>query len=298
MTCMEVWGGNASADRFVSMAGLDAWVYAQPYQNSEGGGDVYYVSSCATGRITRLLVADVSGHGLAVAQTADALRKLMRKYINFIDQTRFVRSMNERFVELSEGGTFATAVVATFFAPTCHITLCNAGHPPPLAFRAKSRQWSLLRGEDNDAESADLPLGILDLVDYRLFEMKLGVGDFVLCYTDSLAESKDETGEFLGAAGLLRIAESLDVSDPARIVPQLLEKIRSLHSGNLDADDVTVMMFRPNGTAMDNPISLRLLAPFRIARSLLKDHIFARPDFKLANVGGALIPALNRLWGK
>src|SRR5437763_8511603 len=119
LQCMEVWGGNRSADAGVVMAGLDAWVYCRPFKDSgTGGGDVYYVSSCATGRITRLLVADVSGHGASVSQTAAGLRGLMRRHVNQIDQTRFVRSMNEQFQALSAAGTFATAVVTTFFAPT------------------------------------------------------------------------------------------------------------------------------------------------------------------------------------
>jgi sigma-B regulation protein RsbU (phosphoserine phosphatase) len=57
---MEVWGGNAAIDNGVIMPGLDAWVYARPYQQQAAGGDIHYVSSCATGRIIRLLVADVS----------------------------------------------------------------------------------------------------------------------------------------------------------------------------------------------------------------------------------------------
>src|SRR5215210_7622302 len=97
MQCMEVWGGNQLADSGVVMAGLDAWVYSKPFGGAIGGGDVYYVSSCATGRITRLLVADVSGHGTAVRATAVHLRELMRRYVNHIDQMRFVRSMNQQF---------------------------------------------------------------------------------------------------------------------------------------------------------------------------------------------------------
>jgi hypothetical protein len=58
MQCMEVWGGNALIDTSVSISGLDAWVYSKPFENGEAGGDVHYVSSCATGRITRLLLAD------------------------------------------------------------------------------------------------------------------------------------------------------------------------------------------------------------------------------------------------
>src|SRR3954447_25427257 len=74
MQCMEVWGGNALIDTCVSISGLDAWVYSKPFENGEAGGDVHYVSSCATGRITRLLLADVSGHGEKVRNTAATLR--------------------------------------------------------------------------------------------------------------------------------------------------------------------------------------------------------------------------------
>src|SRR5829696_8466860 len=114
MQCMEVWGGNQTADSAVVMAGLDAWVYSKPFEGAPAGGDVYYVSSCATGRITRLLVADVSGHGAAVCDVAGQLRGLMRQHVNRIDASSFVRSMNQQFAQLATSSCFATAVVATF----------------------------------------------------------------------------------------------------------------------------------------------------------------------------------------
>src|SRR4051812_20634298 len=101
MQCMEVWGGNQVVDSGVVMAGLDAWVFCRPFGASDAGGDVYYVSSCATGRITRLLVADVSGHGAAVCDVAGQLRSLMRRHVNHIDQQRFVEQMNEQFTAMS-----------------------------------------------------------------------------------------------------------------------------------------------------------------------------------------------------
>jgi serine phosphatase RsbU (regulator of sigma subunit) len=186
---MEVWGGNQLVDAGVVMAGLDAWVYSRPYQDASAGGDVYYVSSCATGRITRLLVADVSGHGAGVSQIAAQLRTLMRKYINHIDQAKFVGSMNERFTEMSTAGVFATAVVTTYFSPTRELRLCNAGHPPPLIWRAKTGKWEFLW--ESEAEPAgNIPLGILELDDYQQLDVKLAVGDVVLCYTDSLIECR------------------------------------------------------------------------------------------------------------
>ena len=80
--------------RGVAFGGLDAWVYSKPYGGAQQGGDIYYASSCATGRITRLLLADVSGHGQKVAATAADLRTLMRRFVNRLDQTEFVRLLN------------------------------------------------------------------------------------------------------------------------------------------------------------------------------------------------------------
>src|ERR1700675_2805989 len=144
MTCMEVWGGSQLTTRRVEMGGLDAWVYSKPHGQAQRGGDVYYASSCATGRINRLLLADVAGHGNAVAATAADLRTLMRRFVNRLDQGEFVRLLNQQFGALSRQGGFATAVVATFFEPSRRLTVCNAGHPRPLLYRAAQRKWDFL----------------------------------------------------------------------------------------------------------------------------------------------------------
>src|SRR5215831_16948506 len=139
MSCMEVWGGSQLTNSGVAFGGLDAWVYSKPFGDAQRGGDVYYGSSCATGRITRLLVADVSGHGASVASTAADLRTLMRRFVNRLDQKEFVRVLNQQFTAASRVGVFATAIVTTFFAPTRRLTLCNAGHPRPSLYRARDK---------------------------------------------------------------------------------------------------------------------------------------------------------------
>ena len=91
MQCMEVWGGSQLTSRCVEFGGLDTWVYSKPYGKAHAGGDIYYASSCATGRVSRLLLADVAGHGHTVAATAADLRTLMRRFVNRLDETEFVR---------------------------------------------------------------------------------------------------------------------------------------------------------------------------------------------------------------
>ena len=169
------------------MGGLDAWVYSKPFDQAVGGGDVYYASSCATGRINRLLLADVAGHGSAVAETAVSLRGLMRRYVNYLDQTEFVRSMNRQFAMMSDAGTFATAVVTTFFAPTGRLSICNAGHPHPLWYRAREDKWTVLIDSDDRRPAGNIPLGILDLADYEQFDVEMEPGDLLVCYTGIFA---------------------------------------------------------------------------------------------------------------
>ena len=303
MTCMEVWGGNSLTDNAVSMAGLDAWVYSKPFAHSQSGGDVYYLSSCATGRITRLLVADVSGHGEAVTNTASTLRTLMRRFVNHLDQSSFVQSMNREFSHLSSVGTFATAVVLTFFGPTRSISLCNAGHPAPLLYREKNKTWSLLHPPEDPAstsnEIANIPLGIDDVADYHQLALDLDIGDLVLCYSDSLIESHAPDGQLLGEQGLLDLVRSLPATDAAGLTPALLEKLRTLHPDNLEEDDVTLLLFRASGTPGQRNFFQRALAPIRVAGASLAALLTRRgpaplPDFSAANLLGAFIPALNR----
>ena len=170
---------------------------------------MYYASSCATGRISRLLLADVSGHGNAVAATAAGLRTLMRRFVNRLDRTEFVRLLNQQFIALSQDGTFATAIVTTFFAPSRRLTVCNTGHPRPLMYRAKQGG--------------------------------------VISYTDALIESRDADGEMLGEAGLLRIMRFLGDVDPHRLIDTLLKEIAERYPENLSDDDVTVLVVRANG---------------------------------------------------
>ena len=302
MQCMEVWGGNQAVDSGVVMAGLDAWVYCKPYRDAEGGGDVYYVSSCATGRINRLLVADVSGHGADVAQTAVQLRSLMRRHVNQIDQTRFIGTMNAQFAALAQSGCFATAIATTFFAPTNHLSLCNAGHPPPLVYRAAQRTWSYLQQDRAAKESSagNFPLGIVDLSDYAQFDVRLKVGDLVLCYTDSLVECGDGQGDLLGQDGLLDVVRTVDASNPGAFIPSLLRAIEAKACAELSGDDVTVLLFRPNGLAPTKPLHERLIAPFRVLREIFRSWRSGEPmpwpEVSVANLGGAMITPLSRLF--
>jgi len=303
MTCMEVWGGSQLTTRGVEMGGLDAWVYSKPFGDAQRGGDVYYASSCATGRITRLLLADVSGHGNAVAATAADLRALMRRFVNRLDQTEFVRLLNQQFAALSEAGTFATAIVSTFFAPTQRLIVCNAGHPRPLLYRAATGEWTLLGADPASVEPSpnNMPLGIVDMTEYEQMDVELETGDCVLTYTDALIESRDADGEMLGEDGLLRIVRLFGDVEARLLTKTVLREIADRYPANLTEDDVTVLLVRANGHKPRHSLKDFLWANLRFAGLLIRGiNPWAErpplPDLNVANIGGAIIPALEQRW--
>lgn len=303
MSCMEVWGSSQLTERAVEFSGLEAWVYSRPYGQAPSGGDVVYASSCATGRITRLLLADVAGHGTAVASTAADLRLLMRRFVNRLDQTELVRQLNQRFAELSGQAVFATAVVTTFFAPSRRLTICNAGHPRPLVYRAARGDWSLLSDDETGKPSGprNMPLGIISVSDYDQFDVELQPGDCVLVYTDALTEAQDADGEVLGEEGLQRILRLLGEADPSTLIGTLLNEIGGRYPENLSTDDVTVLVARATGREIRYSLSERLRAFGRFLVTALRAlHPAAErppvPDLHVANIGGAIVPGLGRRW--
>lgn len=271
MQCMEVWGGTEFAERQVELTGLDACVYSRPHGDARGGGDVYYLSSCASGRISRVLIADVAGHGEGAWQLGRSLRDLMRKNINYISQARLVRSINEQYNRLSKGSRFATALVGTYFAPRQSFVLSTAGHPLPLVYRAANRDWSelpLLAARDRaPAGLSDAPLGIFDQTNYGQFKLKLAPGDLVLCFSDGLAELPASAGGIVGTQGLLQTLRELDVSRPEGLIRNLLERVAGAVAAAHLRDDITIVLLRPNGKGV--PLLNTLRAPFRIIRGLL-----------------------------
>lgn len=247
LRCMEIWGGIEPVESEVLTPGLDLWVFSRPFGNAAQGGDVHFVTLCGGGMITRIVVADVSGHGSSVAAFSSMLRTLLRKHINRKSQSSLVARLNQEFSELARMRRFATAIVATYLTSTDELSISNAGHPRPLYFCAADQSWSLLARDVADpARLADLPLGLDDATRYGSARVKLGRGDLVLFYTDALIEASDASGRMLGESGLLELARGITALDvtPAMFGHDLLEAVARHRGGATADDDVTLVILQ------------------------------------------------------
>ena len=67
LECKEIWGGIRNRDIEISAGKVIGSIYSE---SSAGGmgGDIYYFGVCKGDAITRLAIADVTGHGEAVSE--------------------------------------------------------------------------------------------------------------------------------------------------------------------------------------------------------------------------------------
>ncbi len=263
MQCMEIWGGNRAINKYFEAAGLDIYVHSAPYKDSQtGGGDIYYLTSCASGRISRFLLADVSGHGDAVSTIAVSLRDMLRKNVNKISQEQFVAEMNREFGQMSDERGFATAVVATFFEPRRSLAISVAGHPYPVYYRASKQKWVHLNPTQLDEGLENLPLGVHEDSNYPGRTITTEAGDMFLMYSDAFIESVNSDDQYLGICGVLKLLNEMEQPHPGEIIPFLREQIGAMATGNLTDDDASLILGHFTSTGVR--LSDNLKAPFRL----------------------------------
>lgn len=299
LACMQLWGGNRRSRESISLEGIDAWVYCNPHDGSEHGGDIHYMTSCATGRITRIVIADISGHGEVVADFAIILKQLMHRYINYISQEKFARDINNHFCKISEKGQFATAIIMTHFAPTGELTFCNAGHPSPLVYRNNSNTWHKLEQEIlDDQDYTNVPLGIVEDTDYRQNRITLRDGDIVLLFTDALMEALMTGAEEDGLELLQQMLDKINVTDPDELMESIIGSLRVILDEDKFTDDMTILVLSPKylyRLSLKKRLQVPVVMTKAIFRTLFrKDRKLPGLEFNLQNIGGLFLNYFNR----
>jgi serine phosphatase RsbU (regulator of sigma subunit) len=245
LPCMDLWSGNQLLENEVSTPGLEMFVYSRPDCGAQAGGDVYHVSLCVGGATTRILLADVSGHGSAIAQTSQTLRTLMSRYINTKTQTRFVSTLNREFSRQAQAGRFATAIVATYLSQRNRLTICNAGHPRPLWYRQSSDSWSVITEDLVDAHRiTNLPLGCLVSAEYQQYQLPVNPGDLLVLYTDAVTEGRDPEDRMLEEAGLLQLTSNIPTESAAEFGQALMQALQKYRRHQPVGDDETIMVLK------------------------------------------------------
>src|SRR5437016_2774772 len=249
MACLEIRGGNHKESYSVELPGLSAWISCRPLSPATEGGDLHYMTVCGKGAISRVVLADVAGHGEVVSSVAERLRDGLRKHVNTWDQSILIQELNNSFLAGANGVQYATAFVLGHYVQSGELLFTNAGHVPPLWYRAAERKWLIISHSTPYAKDvADLPLGLIAGTPYTQTAIQLSPGDLLVLYTDGISESRDAAGRELGFDQLASFASTVPVEQPDEAGEALLSCVEMFRRPVPAADDETMVVLRRNAS--------------------------------------------------
>ena len=218
-TCTEVWGGSGASDVSVGLAGVRGEVWSQPFEGSTAGGDIHFLSVCGMTKLSKVVLADVSGHGAETADVSQIIHQALAENIDAPTNTAMLEQVNRAFLDRHEGDfRFTTMVSVIFDNRDRSMVYAYAGHPAIL----RGRNGTFQRLVPEGAPQGGVPLGVLEQSGYVQHKVQLEEGDVLVFYTDAFIEAKGEDGEMLEEAGLARILESSESMQPARLKEHVL----------------------------------------------------------------------------
>jgi phosphoserine phosphatase RsbU/P len=246
LRCAETWAGNEGTSSAADLPGLRVWVHSRPSGSSEAGGDVHYLSVCPSCLVSRIALADVSGHGRAVVTLGVKLRELMQKHLTALEQTSLMRDLNQAAMVELDGVHYATMVAVGFHQRRGLLVMTNAGHPPALWYRANRGEWGWLEARRAQARPgvSGTPLGLLANASYDRMIVKPEPDDLIVMYSDGVSEATNPTGTELGRNDLMTLARTLDPSSAETFGTQLLEAVTAFRGGQAPEDDETIIVLQ------------------------------------------------------
>jgi serine phosphatase RsbU (regulator of sigma subunit) len=186
-----------------------------------------------------ILVADVSGKGVAAALYMAVVRTLVRTYaVDHEDDPAFVMSaVNRRILsDTTEAESFVTMFYAVLEPTTGRLVYSNAGHNAPFLIRAGGD------GGADELRATGIPLGMLRDAAWESAEASVEAGDRLLAYTDGVTEAQNASDEMFGESRLLEVAKSHASETPIEMRTAVFDEVREFVGDAPQNDDITLMV--------------------------------------------------------
>ena len=196
-------------------------------------GDFYDFVTLRDGRMA-LVVGDVCGIGPVAANDAALSRYTLRSLAaRESDAGALLRSMNDLIHAQSSNERFVRMLLGVLDPERAVLEYANAGHVPPVLYRAGS-------GEVDWLAEGGLPLGVEDGTDYKVARIELDPGDMLVFYTDGLTEAPRH-GRPFGQAKFADLVAEYGVGTPGELVQALRRSVDAWVSNEL-RDDLALVV--------------------------------------------------------
>lgn len=212
-------------------------IYATMDPAKEVGGDFYDFFLVDKDHLA-LVIADVSGKGVGAALYMMISMTLIQSQANHTESpAAILKEVNNLLCEKNEASMFVTAWVGILEISTGLLKAASAGHEYPMIYR-DGGQYELMKDRHG------LPLGAMEGVSYKEYEIQLNKNDAIYVYTDGVAEATNAEGVLFGTD---RTLESLN-QDPTSNMEDTLYRVKeSIDDFVQEAeqfDDITMLGVR------------------------------------------------------
>ena len=200
------------------------------------GGDYYDVLPVGDGYC--LVVADVSGKGVAAALLMAALRASLHTLVleAGVSVTALAERLNRLLYKGSTSSRYATVFLSVFEPGTRTLRYVNAGHNPPLVLRADGRVERLTEG--------GLVAGLMPEAAYVCGSVEMEAGDVLAAYTDGVTEATNAKLEEWGEERLLEALLAERRGTAGVMVDRVMEGLNGFVQGAAQNDDITLVVLR------------------------------------------------------
>ncbi|MGH9464490.1 MAG: PP2C family protein-serine/threonine phosphatase, partial [Thermoanaerobaculia bacterium] len=203
-------------------------------------GDYYQIMERNEGEECAVLIADVSGKGMAAALLTASLEAICSGLIAAGGEPHEILSKACRFLyERTPPDKFATAVLAILTPGSGAVRMVNAGHNPPCVLRST--------GAVEQIDATGFPLGLLPDADYDQRDLVLEAGDLVVLYTDGIVEAANPAGDEFGLDRLVELCLAERHGDLAEIGAAIERELTAFAAGVPFGDDRTLALVRRSG---------------------------------------------------
>lgn len=202
------------------------------------GGDYVDVILTQGGKMG-IVIGDVMGKGIPAALFMVMTRTVFRAVAkgNLLPH-QVLNEVNEILLtDLHSQGSFVTLFYA-LYDPVTHVLLyANAGHNPPIAFRAATDEFVMLKAKG-------IYIGGKPEANYSLSSFQLQAGDIVVFYSDGLKEAMNNQREQFGVQRVMDTVRKYAVYDSAGITDCLSYALADFSADAPQGDDITMAILK------------------------------------------------------
>jgi serine phosphatase RsbU (regulator of sigma subunit) len=210
-------------------------VFADYKANLDVGGDYYDCFELSNGVIA-MVVADVSGHGVAAAMMMSMFKIMLKSSpFNGISPALTLNKINETLVTEVDSGKFITVFYAIWLKNTRELIYSSAGHNPMPLMNKKTGEIELLK-------SSGLFIGIMPNITVEDKSIILD-GEYRLnLYTDGINEAMNRKKEQFTHKRIHELMREYSNKSCKEFAETLLKEVDDFCNGAEPTDDATILV--------------------------------------------------------